>query len=299
MNPGPEDELLQPVGSPPNRWNPVQFQRPIVLLGCTPEGQEITAHATAVVVGAEGCILRVQEPLSFLGRVTLGCDYKEIEGQLQVSEPLERNYAADNFGRVQYLVRFDRTDAQFWGVHLEPMEGDGKVAVECSACRFSMSAELGIEEAMVFAADSAVVLRCPSCRADTRFMLSQERSGIVEDGPDPNLVVSGHDIYHLRPQKKEVNEREFRRVTTKTKAYLRIPGREDDVVEVLDISRGGLRFESLNNYEKGMEFDIALHYVQGGNNIFQRAKIVRKQRRPSEYFPGEYGVMFIGGSKLG
>jgi hypothetical protein len=281
-----------PVGrdaAPPEKRKAVQLAKPVVLLGWNSVGQEVTAHATTVVVGARGCVLRSSSPLPFQGHIALCCNHKDIEGQLRLCEAQKGTQAT----QPQYVILFDHADPKLWDVDMEAAGPRDRVQVECSACKFCMAADLSDEDELVFLADSAVVLRCPSCRADTRFSAASSNLEVADSGTDPNLVVFGHQIYHMQMVKKEVNERQHRRITTKAKACVRSVGNADDIVDVLDVSRGGLRFQSARNYEQGFLIEVAVHYVEGGNNIFQSAQIARKHRRPTSFLPGEYGVKFV------
>jgi hypothetical protein len=279
-------------------WKPAKLRKAIVLLGWNAAGEEVTSHGVTRVAGAHGCILRTHEELPFHGRVELCCNHQEIEGYLQPCDSAADHPGADADGSHQYVIGFEHPAPDYWDIPLELCEyKQEKVQVECRTCRFCIAAELDDVEAMIYEAEAAIVRQCPCCRAQSGFTPPCERTGVYDSAQDPNLVVSGHHIYHLRPAKKEINEREYRRVLTSARALIRISGREDEIVDVLDESRGGLRFESPTNYEIGIEMEIAMHYVRGGNNIFQKGKLVRKQRRPTESWAGEYGVMFLDGKK--
>ncbi len=276
-------------------WKPAKLGKAVVILGWNATGEELTSTAMTCVVGADGCILYTPEPLPFEGHVVLCCNNKEVEGFLKPCEPAVTHVGPDKLDRYQYVVGFEEADPTYWEVPLEPAENAVHQAqIECRKCQHCLAADLDGVEAMIYEVRAAIDRPCPCCRERTKFTAPERGNTVYDAGDmDPNLVVSGHEIYELRKPKKDINDRQHGRIPTHAKAFLRIPGREEELVNVLDVSRGGLRFESPNNYEVGLEMEVALHYVEGGNNIFQKGRIVRKQRRPTEVWKGEYGVMFV------
>ena len=276
-------------------WKPIKLGKAVVILGWDTTGAELTSAGLTSVVGADGCVLYTPEPLPFQGRVVLCCNNKEIEGFMKPCEPVLANVGPAKLDRYQYIVGFEQADETYWDVQLEVCETALQQAqIECRACQHCLAADLNGLEAMIYQAHAAIFRTCPCCRERTKFTAPHKGNTVYEAASqDPNLVVSGHEIYELRKPKKDINDRQHGRIPTHAKAFLRIPGRDEELVNVLDVSRGGLRFESPNNYEVGLEMEVALHYVEGGNNIFQKGRIVRKQRRPTETWNGEYGLMFI------
>ncbi len=94
--------------------------------------------------------------------------------------------------------------------------------------------------------------------------------------------------------KRETNTRKHLRIKARgMKACVRKSGQEDDVVDVIDYSRGGLKFASYFAYEPGMEIEVATDYSPTAIVIFQKARIVGMYTRPWSTFPGEYGAQFL------
>jgi hypothetical protein len=95
------------------------------------------------------------------------------------------------------------------------------------------------------------------------------------------------------PQLSGVNRRKQPRVPCrKTRAYVITDNVPGAVVEVVDISRGGLCFVSFDRFYPGTAVSIATHYMEGGQNIFQDGRIVRVRHKPSGMSPSEYAVEF-------
>jgi hypothetical protein len=101
--------------------------------------------------------------------------------------------------------------------------------------------------------------------------------------------VSGHDD----PAVKPVNRRRQPRVPCrKVRAYVITDDVPGVVVDVVDVSRGGLCFVSFEQFLPQTAVSIATHYIEGGQNIFQDGLIVRARPRRSGTMPTEYAVEF-------
>jgi hypothetical protein len=114
----------------------------------------------------------------------------------------------------------------------------------------------------------------------------------VEDKPED--VIPANEFEQPQPKRKNINERKHLRLQARAmKACIRSKGREDDVVDVINYSRGGLRFSSFQSYQADEHIDVATDYSSTGVNIFQQARIVGMYQRPWGTFAGEYGAQFL------
>lgn len=168
-----------------------------------------------------------------------------------------------------------------------------QATIRCSQCGFTETVSLPPEEIEELRTTEKVRGGCPACLKVVDF----NRVSIeVASGIDPNLVTVGYESYHLEPapaKKRDMNERGHVRVTVKNvKACIRMEGRDDDIVQVNNLSRGGIAFASLAYYPVGAVVQIATHYTECGMNIFQPATILRQQFKPTQGVAGEYGARF-------
>lgn len=112
--------------------------------------------------------------------------------------------------------------------------------------------------------------------------------------PDPLLVPSYAQFDHSmapKPEPSGTERRRSRRITMRqAKACIDRPGNPPDIVELINISRGGLCFRSHLVYPLRSELRIAAPYTEGGNNLFVSARVVRVQR---DSWGGVYGVEYI------
>jgi hypothetical protein len=137
--------------------------------------------------------------------------------------------------------------------------------------------------------------RCPHCG----HILSQEPAAAekVEKTPatpaaDPLLVaLSVPTEYFSKTEARPQNERQHKRLSLKFKAAIRI-GDEEDIVDVVDLSKGGMRFTSHKFYKVGMLVEFAVPYTAHNTNIFVAGKILRVHQRPTS-FPGEYAMEIV------
>jgi hypothetical protein len=106
-------------------------------------------------------------------------------------------------------------------------------------------------------------------------------------------LAPGHPDLRVNPQIPAVNRRKRPRVPCrKTRAYIianEVPG---VVVEVVDISRGGLCFMSFEQFRLHTAVSVATHYMEGGQNIFQDGLIIRVRHKEPGTLPTEYAVEF-------
>jgi hypothetical protein len=115
------------------------------------------------------------------------------------------------------------------------------------------------------------------------------------DGPDPNLVAVSFDILELeleRPR-RTVNQRRHSRILVRNRKAQFIHEDQADIVEVLNISRGGMRVASYQAYRPGTILKACSDYLPGGNNIFEMVRVVNSYTRPHSGFPGEFAVEFV------
>jgi PilZ domain len=145
----------------------------------------------------------------------------------------------------------------------------------------------------VFETVHVIPHRCERCGNDT---LWQAPKVLGE-----NELVTGNDAFDMmgslaQKRSRTINDRKYARISMKNaKAALHRPGSPDDVVSVVDMSRGGIRFLSQVNYAVGMKLEVAVPYTEGGANVFTPARIARVQSQPMNGIAGEFGLEYVKG----
>jgi hypothetical protein len=83
--------------------------------------------------------------------------------------------------------------------------------------------------------------------------------------------------------------RSSRRIHMKTRARVRRPDNRSEIVAPLNVSRGGIAFESVQKYSLDDRIQVALHYREGEQALETLGSIVRVSSRGQT---AEYGVKF-------
>jgi hypothetical protein len=194
-----------------------------------------------------------------------------------------------------YGIQFLEPIPDFWGIRFaeQGMEAAGRAVLECGACTMQQVLPLGEIEMLVFESTKVVAHDCQRCGRQTLWM---EPSILGE----PELL-TGADAYAQgnetgAPKMKRsasVNDRKHQRISMRnTKACIRRAGYTDDVVDVIDLSRGGVHFMSFVDYYRGTMVEVAVPYTNGGANVFVPAEVVRIQCRPTAGIPGDFGLRY-------
>lgn len=106
-----------------------------------------------------------------------------------------------------------------------------------------------------------------------------------------DLVPGGYTAIEVNDAATSGKERrKHRRIASRNgKAAILCSGKQQ-IVEMLNVSRGGLYIRTNARYAVGIFVQVAVHYVEGANNIFQPARIARVNLAPTSTLPGEYGI---------
>jgi hypothetical protein len=182
----------------------------------------------------------------------------------------------------------------FWDVNFpepSPERSVGKMVLQCSHCLRQELLHLSEIEMIVYESMKMVSRKCPRCSLETLWLEPE----ILGDGS----LVSGNAGYNVEGspvarRSRTVNDRKHSRLQMRNiKACLQRSGHADDVVVVIDISRGGIGFMSTVDYMPGMQLEVAVPYTDGGANVFTPAQIVRVRCRPTADIPGEFGLAYV------
>lgn len=181
----------------------------------------------------------------------------------------------------------------FWQVEFAPGASPSATMLQCSRCASQASLVLGEMQKIVFESARVVAHHCPKCADHTLW-----QAPVVLDDVE---LVTGADAYQqtgaLVNRQRTANDRRHKRLQVRNaKACLKRVGFKDDVVDVLDLSRGGIRFLSLVDYQPDSRVEVAAPYTEGGANVFISARVVRVKSRATVDIPGEFALEYM---KLG
>jgi hypothetical protein len=165
--------------------------------------------------------------------------------------------------------------------------------LECSRCSRQDAVLLREIEKVVFEFMQGTPRQCTVCAQQTLW--------IEPPIPGEAELVTGSASYEpafaqqtRTPNALAINRRKHMRVAMKNvKACLQRLGFADDVVKVVDLSRGGIRFLSEVDYRPGTELSVSVPFTPGGSNVFSPARVVRVQTRPKDGVLGEFGLQYV------
>ncbi len=193
-----------------------------------------------------------------------------------------------------YGMQFVETPASpFWEVNFPALTTDesvGKVVLQCSRCSRQEVLHISEVEMIVFETMKVIPRQCPKCGIETLWM----EPVILGDGALLNGSAAFEVDVKQAFRRRDINDRKHARLQMRNaKACLRRPNGEMDVVNVVNLSRGGIAFMSTVDYVPGTQVEVAVPFTEGGANVFTPAKIVRVRCRPTADFPGEFGLEYI------
>jgi PilZ domain len=274
------------------------FRAAVSAAGMDLEGHTFLTNCHTEVITSSGCSILLKQALSADSEIDLRIGDREVHGRIAgIIRTCKQGHV--------YAVEFDPPGSFEWDTSFPDAPGPAPtVALHCQTCDLSDDVPLVGLDALVFQAAGAITRACARCRRRTRW--GRERgtspqppkgplrpsSGPAATEPDAALPIAAPiNPSAASPGKKD--QRKSARVQLKgAKACLETPVRGTDVVAVINISKGGLRFVSGKNYELGDWMKVSVPYTPGGNNIFVAAEIVRVVRAAGNGVPGEYALKF-------
>jgi len=131
---------------------------------------------------------------------------------------------------------------------------------------------------------------CSSCKCLVDFTRTKEVAKPA--GVEPDLLVTAQEIFAVSPEgAAERHRSQFRIHPRNMKACIRY-GERRDLATVVDYCRTGLHISSAMLYELGCTVEVATDFIEGGVNIFQRARVVSIYCRPMPEQPGGYELVY-------
>ncbi len=275
------------AGSDRRSTSRITWSVPVRIAGKDAAGRDFSETAHAEILSREGGLIVCAASLSSGEPVVLERPGKRAEARVVgLCGMRDRQYA--------YGVQFTNTSGSaFWQVEFPAQSaqaGVGRTVLQCSQCSSQVTVDLSEIELMIFESTQALSHGCSRCLRETLWHAPLTLS-------EPGLV-TGSAAYDLAPPppapKRTQNQRRYPRLAVRnTKACLKRAGFPEDVVEVLDLSRGGIRFRSFVDYQVDTRFEVAVPYTEGGANIFTQARLVRVQYRPTTKTQGEFALEYL------
>jgi hypothetical protein len=193
-----------------------------------------------------------------------------------------------------YGVNIQDPDHALWGIKFPPLSerkrAIWRVLLQCRSCKAREVVYLDEIQSEVFETNNWLSRNCSHCPDWTRWFLAAKD---VKAGKETMIVPANE---RTKSPEVSVDKRKHRRVNMQTNGCIREPGMEENIVSVVDVSRGGVKFRTLKEYYVHNWVEVAVPYTRGAANIFVPARITwAESGKPGEW--NEYGLAYVKQSK--
>ncbi len=272
----------------------ISIAMPIQVFGTEITGQDFMEMTETQILCRDGAAIISTHRLAPMQQITVRNLATGVEAHARIIGEM----SAKPNSRV-YGIALLEPDFKLWNVNFPCADGDEQRSerwLECNVCQGRELASLTTLECDVFHANRQLTRSCKWCGEPTVWNLaaheaSGDRRKLCE--PPPKVAAAAAP----EPEKTRA-ARKHPRVQMKMTACVREPGFGiDDLVQVENVSRGGLSFLSHNAYRPGALLEIAAPYMKGAENVFALARVQRVQLVPERQL-NLYGVSFVKKSEL-
>jgi len=264
-------------GSSKRRSDRVLVALPVDLSATDLHGVRFTESCFTEMVSLHGASVAVPRRASPDYPVTLRRSSLDLQVQARVLGQL-----GIRPGLHLYGIAFTEEAPNFWGIHFPPLDQNdeslAKTLLMCSECRTQLIFTLNEIEFRVFEANQRLSFGCEACGRNVVWM------------PVPSEPRQQHRGSEPSPGPEN---RKHARTRMKTTACIQESDRDDDIVEVLDISRGGVSFRGARAYQVNSWIQFAVPYSPGAANIFVSGRIAWRKDLADERY--EHGVQYVRG----
>ena len=246
-----------------------------VRVSCTDlAGEHFTDVVQTANVSRNGCCLLLKRSLApgqkiHLQRMGSG---EEAVGRVVGQTGIRSEH---NLYGIEVLNQSDN----FWGIRFprqkELEESPIRALLKCAVCKSCHVTALNEVELSVFQITHRLTRMCDVCSASTVWEPVPDKTSPEE------LLATG----------KKQEKRKYGRINMKTVACVGPLGPHADIVEVVNISRGGICFHSSKTYREDSWIQVAVPYTQGAANIFVAGCVVRSRKISNDLT--EYGVEYV------
>jgi len=272
----------------------ISIAMPIQVFGTEITGQDFMEMTQTQVLCRDGAAIISTHRLAPMQQITV----RNLATGAEAHARIIGEMSARPNSRV-YGIALLNPELKLWNINF-PSAGEGGLRserwLECNVCRGRELASLSALECDVFHANRQLTRACKWCGEPTVWNLApHEASGdkrkLCEPPPKAAAPAPAESA-------KPRASRKHPRVQMKMTACVREPGFGiDDLVQVENVSRGGLSFLSHNAYRPGALLEIAAPYMKGAENVFALARVQRVQLVPERQL-NLYGVCFVKKTEL-
>ena len=256
----------------------VSLRLPLGISGRDPGGQGFTELGYTKILNRNGAAIVVNRLLAPKQILVIRWVGDTVEAEVRVIGQI----GSEPDGKI-YGVAFIDPAADYWHIEFSPPSSGVmlKVLLECPGCRHREIVSLSEFELSVFEANGGLSRGCNKCREETLWSQSK-------DGRPPEPAVPAAQAGVPAPGGKD------RRKTFRTKMQPKgciLFCQQETPVEVVDMSRAGVRFQCSRNFPDDLLVRVAVPYMPGAANIFVPARIRWSRTLPSGKF--ECGMEYM------
>jgi hypothetical protein len=260
------------------------------------DGHAFVVNARTLLVSRSGGTIVLSRTLGPEQTIFIKCAATQKEAEARVVGQLGIQLDCHIYG-----VAVLDPGVELWGVRFpeaSPTEKAlGRVCLQCISCLTREVCYLSEVELDVFEVNRTVGRNCSQCREWTLWknvpqdFVEPAAASADTPSPPPEAAPAATGAA-VPPAGEPRNRRRFARTHMKKTGGVRQPGSDLDIVQVLDMSRGGIRFESTRVYRKFSWVEIAVPYIGGGAaEVFVPGRIARAVERGDG--KQEYGVEYV------
>ena len=182
-----------------------------------------------------------------------------------------------------------------WDINFLPLspaeEATLRLLLECKICGAQEQVLLKEFETDVFGAKENLSRDCQRCREATQWRIAAQESLTGQPANGNTRQTPVPSPYGGTPGTQ--NDRKNLRLKLNISACVRLPGfNEQEIVEVENVSRGGLSFLSARSYFSGSILEVAAPYTRDATNVFVRSRLISIQALPGTVRK-RYGVGYL------
>jgi hypothetical protein len=261
---------------------------PISVSGRVEKTQKFFKEGRTIVVSRYGATIAVDLDFRAGQNIIIQCAGVNEQAEAQVVEKIKDHPQGHVYG-----IKLLEPAVTLWGITFPPFVESQKAVVRvllrCITCRQLEVAYLNDFDTKGFVAHCSLARFCFKCGNWTTWNRPYVETLRASSSPlrsDSQVRNSGAV---LEPDNH--NKRSHERIRLEAVGCIRRPPLGDEIVLVMDLAPGGVRFCSSNNYAEGSQVELATPYSSKAPNIFSPARIVSYKKCP-ENAHTEYGLAY-------
>lgn len=273
---------MKPSGASPTRSSDrVAIVIQIQIFGSDLDGLAFSEEARTLEVSRNGALITMNRQLTPQEEIIVHRKHTGKEAPAQIVGLVRKGPEGYVYG-----VKILDPDVNLWDIHFLPLSAAGRAVgrtlLECAKCQLREVIYLEEFETEVYNANRYIYHHCKRCNEwtiwnEAAHEATERDRHLLPPPPPPSPDPPP------APAPRTQNERRHNRVRCQLQACIRYKRFfEEEILDVSDVSRGGISFRTRKYLAPGTKIDIAMPYSPGMANIFVPAEIVRLRHIPEK-----------------